>query len=556
MRVISANSALVVVDSSSDQHAFVKEVMLPVLSFWGLPFELVDLAQTPSRLPAASTVGLVVVLQEGIPAERFGPLASTLHAAVAAGAGVVNCDPGLAVDASGTGRQLRFEQRRWDGARPVRRAKLTGRSHFVTRLQRAYAEFAFRKPVPSLPAPASDHVTVLLADETGAPLLTLENGPVRIVSWQLSSWAWSEDFLGFARGMDALLWRSLLWAARKPFAIAALPPLGRFRFDDCRGLWKVPDDLRFLDVMAEYGEVPNLGICLSALTTEGWKFLAERAKRGEVEVSPHVLEPEVGIFNAGDERATGEGIDPSAERIKRLFQTHACPMARSVSDHNHELTQRGIRIARALGLNSRMNVMRVGERWETLHKRWRPAPFGTMHYALDRFVDAPELFTAINHHASFSDSFVALQDERFLCTAFGGFTEDRWDFLNGYVKGPADKDLDAALERLLRHTELALTSLFFAGSITHTHFARHLTVSDWRFLLTGYRAYADRFGYRPCAYDQIVAYASNRVGPAPVRIDLEQPDGSVWVLVAHDGPSGPSEHWQRAAHAASATGPA
>jgi hypothetical protein len=191
-----------------------------------------------------------------------------------------------------------------------------------------------------------------------------------------------------------------------------------------------------------------------------------------------------------------------------------------------------------------MNVMRVGERWETLHKRWRPAPFGTMHYALDRFVDAPSFSRPlIITHRSVILSCPA--GRRFLCTPFGGFTEDRWDFLNGYV-GPSDKNLDFALERLLRHTELALTSLFFAGSITHTHFARHLTNSDWRSLLTGYRAYADRFAYQPRAYDEIVAYASNRLGPKRVRIDLKGSEGGVWVLGAHAGPSGShTEKWVR-----------
>jgi hypothetical protein len=549
MHVVSSNFALVIVDSSSDQHTFVKEVMLPVLMFWGLPFETIDLGQTASHSPSAPTPSVIVVIQEGIPAERFAGLAPIFEASVAAGAGIVNCDPGLEINASTGGGKFAFANRAWSDARPVRHVSVTPGDHFITRMQRAYTEFALRKPLASLPGPEGSDATVLLADEAGGPLLTLESGPVPVVRWRLSSWVWSQDFLGFARGMDALLWRSILWAARKPFGIAALPPFGRFRFDDCRGLWKTPDDLRFLDVMNEFGEVPNLGICLSALTTEGWAFLAERAKQGKVEVSPHVLEPEIGIFNTGEEQGLSANADPLVERIKGLFGAHACPMAGSVSDHNHELTQRGIHIARALGLNSRMNVMRVGERWETLHKRWRPAPFGTMHYALDRFVDAPELFTAINHHASFSDSFLALQEDRFLCTTFGGFTEDRWDFLNGYV-GPSEKNLDFALERLLRHTELALTSLFFAGSITHTHFARHLIDNDWRSLLTGYRAYADKFAYQPRAYDEIVAYASNRLAPKRVRIDLEGTEGGVWVLAAHAGPGGsPTEKWVRSGDA-------
>jgi hypothetical protein len=99
MHVVSSNFALVIVDSSSDRHTFVKEVMLPVLMFWGLPFETIDLGQTASHSPSATSPGVIVIIQEGIPAERLAPLAPIFEESVAAGAGIVNCDPGLEINA-------------------------------------------------------------------------------------------------------------------------------------------------------------------------------------------------------------------------------------------------------------------------------------------------------------------------------------------------------------------------------------------------------------------------------------------------------------------------
>jgi hypothetical protein len=548
MRFRSSSVALILVDSASDQHVYASRVLMPVLEFWGVPMALIDVAKPPARLPAPSEIGVILLLQEGLSAARLSSLASTLTGATVAGAGVVICDPGIDVEATRPGQPLRFAQRSWDAVKPVQRTTVVAGNHFVTQVQRAYREFNFRKPVPALPTAIRDRETVLLSDDAGEALLTVENGPVRIARWLLSNWVWSEDFFGFGRGMDALFWRTMLWAARKPFAIAAFPPYGRFRLDDCRGLWRTPHDLQFLDVMKEFGEVANLGVCLSAPTDEGWKLLAERAKRGEIEVSPHVQAPDVGVYNVADEEAASPGADPLADHTRDLFHQHECPMAKSVSDHNHELSSRGVRIASQLGMTSRMNVMRLGERWETVHRRWRPAPFGCMHYALDRFVDAPELFTAINHHASFSDSFLALPEDRFLCTAFGGFTDDRWDFLNGHVTAN-HRNLDAALERLLRHAELALTSLFFAGSISHTHFTRYLTNDDWRFLLSGYRKYADQHGYRPLGYDAIAAFAVKRMAQGYVDIEPGSVDGDTWALVATDGIGGCSIVWQRASQA-------
>src|SRR5262249_1273928 len=163
------------------QHAFVKEVMLPVLSFWGLPFETVDLGQTASRSPSVSMPGVIVVMQEGIPAERLARLAPIFEASAAAGAGIVNCDRALEINASGSGGQFAFANRSWSNASPARHVTVTPGEHFVTRMQRAYTEFTLRKPLASLPAPESTDATVLLADEAGGPLLTLESGPVRLV---------------------------------------------------------------------------------------------------------------------------------------------------------------------------------------------------------------------------------------------------------------------------------------------------------------------------------------------------------------------------------------
>jgi hypothetical protein len=293
--------------------------------------------------------------------------------------------------------------------------------------------------------------------------------------------------------------------------------------------------LAFLDVMASFGEVPSLCICLSALTHDGWRLLAERARAGQVDVSPHVHEPEAGIFNLAEDK--GSQTDGEiARRIRELFAGHGCPMAMAVSDHNHEITARGVRLAAALGMKSRMNVLRIGETWDGVHRDWHPAPFGRLNYALDRFVDAPDLFVAINHHHSFADSFTHLDSDHFLCTTFGGFTDDRWDFLNGLVDDFGRKELDHAAERLLAHAELGLNSLFFVGAISHTHFIRHLSNADWERVLSVYRSYVDQHGYLPRSYDGIASYAAwrSRLGEVDFEARLAGDDGRLWGILAEE----------------------
>ena len=48
--------------------------------------------------------------------------------------------------------------------------------------------------------------------------------------------------------------------------------------------------------------------------------------------------------------------------------------------------------------------------------------------------------------------------------------------------------LNERAQRLADHTRLGLDSLFFGGSITHSHFLRELSVPEWQALLTRYEA--------------------------------------------------------------------
>ena len=536
--VTSVASVLAIVDRSSARSELVSKTLLPALRFWGVPLKVFDLATDDHRALEPARLAAIMILQDGLAPERVAVLNDLIGRAAAAGAGIVNCDPTLEFE---TLTPLKITSRGWAGTRGVAEAIVPSASRFVAALQGTVSAFRFNKRIAALPSRGLGFSALAATD--GTPLLVLRDGAPRVADWGLAPTVWAADGFGFARGLDALLWRSLVWVARKPFSMAAFPPLGRFRFDDCRGFWREARDLAFLDVMREFGEIPNLGICLDALSPEAWALLGERARAGMIEVVPHVQGADRGIFNVPE---LDETADPDflARSILDLFRKHGCPMGRSVSDHNHEISPRGVRIARALGMTSRMNVLRLGETWDGEHRRWSPAPFGCLHYALDRFVDAPELFTAINHHSSFGETLTRLDDGRFLCSPFSGFEADRWDFLNGLVDHPAGNDVEGIVARLLRHAELALNSLFFVGSISHTHFMRHLTADEWRIVLRAYRDFVDPHGYRPMGYDGIADCGAWRAGLGPIRIESGASSGeALWGFVAREGADGPAMEW-------------
>jgi hypothetical protein len=524
--------SVVIVDRSHAAYAFCRR-FLPVMRYWGFKPMEIDISEVNEKYQTIADSSVIVLAQENSRLASQSDLVEALAKAAAGGAGIVNFDHTCDVDLDHEGRLLFGPCSGQLGSSTL--IRLLERGHFVGAMQRHYVDFRLKRPLANINSPLRTGDIALLADEFDRPILVLRTGRSRIANWRCSSWIWANEFLGFGRGFDAFFWRTIVWASKRPFALMAFPPLGRLRIDDCRALTTSAEDISFIDVLAEFGERPNLGICVDKMQPSGWTALAERARLGQVDVSPHLLRPDLGIYDGKVDDA--ELALSTAARIATTFRSHRCPMSQSVSDHNHVFTAQGRKIASALGMKYRMNVMRLGELWEEIHHVWQPFPFGKMNFALDQYCDAPELFTLINHHYSFEDTFVDIGDHQFLCTEYGGYSEDRWDFLNGLVNNAQDKNLEGAIVRLQKHAELCLTSLFFCGSITHTHYSRYLSSADWRRLLTDYRGYVDQFGYQPASYDKIAAYAFAH-HKRTAQSNSSAP-GSIWWLEASESLSQP-----------------
>jgi hypothetical protein len=101
--------------------------------------------------------------------------------------------------------------------------------------------------------------------------------------------------------------------------------------------------------------------------------------------------------------------------------------------------------------------------------------------------------------------------------------------LNGLTRGPAwaDNQVEAMAQRLADHTRLGLDAGFFGGSITHSHFIRHLAAGEWRAILRRADALMPRHRYESVPYDAIADYAWSKVHTAIVA--AEQRDGDVTV---------------------------
>jgi hypothetical protein len=522
-------AVVVVIDSSQPEFPLLFETTFGALSHFGIPFRVADLAAGPLDAAALAACRAVLVVQEHLGGRLGAHGQATILRAVEDGLGLVSFDADLAaygaewLRAAGLAGAGRGGEVVTGGTQTL---GVVDTGHPITWWQDGDRRKNLKVPTPTALARVVD-ATTLLEDGDGMPMLVARrSGRGKIVQWLVSPKLWRRQYFGHTFGLDDVWLRGLTWAARKPFVMKAMPPFVRFRFDDCQGFWRDAVDFRFVDVLNEAGHVPNLSFCIRSLTPDGAAKASKLFAEGKAEFSPHTLAPSTSLFY-GDERG-----EYSPARFTELFReiddtltTLAIRPSRILSDHDHGWSAHAIPGLLQRGITYKMNITMPGEPWEAVHRDWHPAPYGSMDYAFD-FLPAPaeRFFAVYNHYPpAFEFARAYVDGDHFLYHRPGGYGPYKWDMLNGLTVGPlhAENQIAASARRLADHTRLGLDAMFFGGSITHSHFARHLGEGEWRDLLRRADTLLPRHPYECQPYDFIADYALSKVQTAIAAADEE-----------------------------------
>jgi hypothetical protein len=155
--------------------------------------------------------------------------------------------------------------------------------HYITALHPVGNTITLRTnmTLPGLTVPSN----VMAVALSGAqPFLAVaQYGQGRAVQW--SSYAWMPTaVLGPLDGLDDLVWRSLVWAARKPFVIRGLPNLLTLRMDDCTGpFW-------WVHIANGMGFKPWLSLFLNYVSETNTPDLCNLVTNGNATTSIHSLD--------------------------------------------------------------------------------------------------------------------------------------------------------------------------------------------------------------------------------------------------------------------------
>jgi len=277
-------NVLVLVNWFSVGYPDAEQVVFPYLEHLGVPYTIVDIARDPWPDHLTDFALLIIGHRQLDPqGRRLAPSQRrAILEAVDVGTGLVSFDPGFSTE----GRRRPIVS---VGEKAAETLEFAERPHYIIARHALGEVLNLMSPmrVPSLTFGDAQ----VLVRAGGRPLVvTRTMGEGRVVQWASLRWAHSK-VLGPLAGLDDVLWRSLVWAARKPFAMRGLAPLVTMRVDDVAGvgeLWQ-RSPLYWIHDANRQDFKPWLGLFIYNLTERAVNELRDLFQRGLATGSPHAF---------------------------------------------------------------------------------------------------------------------------------------------------------------------------------------------------------------------------------------------------------------------------
>ena len=331
-------------------------------------------------------------------------------------------------------------------------------------------------------------------------------GPVgegRVVMFGCGERLWAEEVYGHVRGMDGLLWRALVWAAKKPFPMRCIPPYVGARMDDCNGTYGA---FAYVDIMNRFGIKPNLGLFIDEMGPSDWAAAGRLFARGGADFSMHAfrddfyrarpnykpfaVSPDKPDLSRGGvetlfeglslDHETGRDLDTATvrrnfERMDEAFARAGIRHSRVINAHYGEVGWRAVPLFLERGADMPCNNSVIGQLYGN-QPPWRPGP-----YAVRGDTGRHGLVLAHCPHNS-GLTFVNMSMGHL------GTSHMASDILSGHVpfldEAPRPL-LDKAIARGVFNVKLGLDALGFGMIMTHEERIDAISPDDWDAVITG-----------------------------------------------------------------------
>lgn len=488
-------SVLVVIDSRlGAERRAVDQTLFAALDHFGVAWEVLDGGDYMGAIPEyVAPRALYVIGHDGAAGWLSEEHAKQISDEVAQGAGLVS-----------------FDRRAHEWPSPLRELLPTELGSIRTGVIRFADKDAFinfghaedeeiesGEEIEVLTLPAGDGWQALVTDAEGRTVVaSREVGEGRVVFFGCGERLWAEGIIGHVRGIDGLMWRSLVWAAAKPFPMRCVPPYVTARMDDCNGTYGAFD---YVKVMNKYGISPNLGLFIDEMGPTDWAAVKRLYDSGGADFSMHafrddyymarpnfkpyaVLEDKPDLSDGGKQTLFEglsldhyTGLDLSDEEVRRNFQRTdeaferaGIRHSRVINAHYGEVGWRAIPYFLERGADMPCNNSAIGQLYSN-QPVWRPRPYG--------------IRGETGRHGLIIDRPPGIPGMTFISMSVSHFGRHMGlDILSGRVPYLDESDvpkLDEAAQVGIRNIKLGLDALAYGVLFTHEERINVISPDDW-----------------------------------------------------------------------------
>ncbi len=284
-------SVLSIVDSSKrEDYENLQEILWSALDFYGMPYAILDLAKDQLAPEVLHDHSVIVIAQEHMGKSLSDEDDKTIVDAIKGGVGLV-CFDGDLHSYKGLREALGLKTAEEGTHMPhlnTSMVRIWDNKHFITSA-RDLEFIRFNKPVEVgniVNIEKKHRLLMIIANSSGCPAMITETlGKGRAVMFAVSSKIWLNEFFGHHGGLDGIFWKSIVWAARKPFVMLAMPPFVTMRIDDCSGA----NGFEWVKTLNRHGFIPHVSLFTDNISQQGAHIIKQLYDDGLAEFSVHAF---------------------------------------------------------------------------------------------------------------------------------------------------------------------------------------------------------------------------------------------------------------------------
>jgi len=504
------------------------------MTFLGFCCRWCDLAAASGDAHPAQ-YAVVLALHAGVESQLQACFSNALVQAMGDGVGFVSLDHRFPGNVPWT-RKLKCLARRWTNS-----FEFPSTDSFIAALKSAGERITWAAEIEMTQASydPSEYEAIVLSKGLPAVIRHRRRAEVRFL---FDSSYWFAAHCNDSLGMIDVLWRAIVWAARKPFPVLSVPPFVTARIDDCNGTRR---NFSYVDVMNRHGILPHLGLFMDHIPGTGpvVETMRRLAADHAAQFAPHAFDPFRLIFFDRDKGPYPEQVlNRHFDQVEQRFKQWAVPRAATVNPHWGQV-----------GVNCAPWFEQYGYRYTMLQfipgeiiskgvmRHWSPRPFGNYAFVADHTVLMGHVFSVVSHwHPSHVLQWLGPEAYRVRLHEYSrhiDFLFDRTIFdpdrYYRYVQtNPIDErpwrsparanKLSDAARTAAEAVRLALQASFYGCITTHEYSLAVLTDEELDQILHEFDRRLTGYERIPCHYDAVAAYMKTHAHAGLARCELER----------------------------------